>query len=112
MSINSNEKSTQEKDEVSIIAHLLEIEKQASQIISAANIKGDKKISDAKIAAEAEFKKQYALKAEEIQKNFEGEKNKIQSEHDSIINEYKASVESKNQNKEAFGELLNQLLFS
>ena len=46
-----------DNDEVSIIAHLLKVEKEASKIIACANIKADKEISDAKIAADAEFKK-------------------------------------------------------
>lgn len=98
-------------EEVSIIAHLIEIEKQASQIIAAANIKGDKKISEAKIAAENEFKNLYAEKAKKLLADFENEKLQILEAHNKIIDEYKHSVESRNQNKEDFNKLLASLLF-
>lgn len=100
-----------DNDEVSIIAHLLEVEKQASQIISAANIKGDKEISDAKMAAEVEFKKNYSERAELLEKNFETKKVEITAEHDKILAEYKASVEEKTQNKEAFCSVIEKELF-
>ncbi len=100
-----------DNEEVSIIAHLLEVEKEASQIIAAANIKGDKKIAEAKMAADSEFKSLYAEKSEELQKDFENKKQAVFSSHEKIISEYKASVESKNQNKEAFNNLLEKTLF-
>lgn len=98
-------------DEVSIIAHLLEIEKQASQIIAAANFKGDKKISEAKITSENEFKSLYAEKAKALQADYENQKSRILEAHNKIIDEYKQSVESRTQNKESFNSLLTSLLF-
>lgn len=100
-----------DNDEVSIIAHLLKVEKEASKIIACANIKADKEISDAKIAADAEFKKKYAERAEILEKNFEEKKSEISDEHDKILQVYKASVASIPQNKEAFASVIEKELF-
>lgn len=100
-----------DNDEVSIIAHLLEVEKEASKIISGANIKADKEISDAKIAADAEFKKNYAERAGILEKNFEEKKAAISDEHDKILQDYKASVAGMPQNKEAFASVIEKELF-
>lgn len=100
-----------DNDEVSIIAHLLEVEKQASQIISVANVKGDKEISDAKIAADAEFKKLYSEKAELLEKEFEAKKTEVTASHEKILQDYKDSVAGMPQNKEAFASLIEKELF-
>lgn len=98
-------------EEVSIIAHLLEVEKQASQVISVANVKADKKISEAKIAADAEFKKLFTEKSDKIQNDFNENKTKIVDEHNKVMEEYKSSVENKAQNKENFNAFLDKVLF-
>ncbi|MCQ2584591.1 MAG: hypothetical protein MJ185_03285 [Treponema sp.] len=100
-----------DNDEVSIIAHLLEVEKEASKIISGANIKADKEISDAKISADAEFKKNYAERAEVLEKDFQTKKAVISSEHDKILQDYKTSVAGMTQNKEAFASVIEKELF-
>lgn len=112
MSDAINKEIEKNDDEVSVIAHLLEIEKQASQILSAANITGDKNIAEAKIAADLEFKKKYSEKASGLQNEYEEKRKVIQSEHDGIIGQYKASVESKPQNTKAFSELMDKLLWT
>jgi len=100
-----------DNDEVSIITHLLEIEKQASQIISAASIKGDKEISDAKINADSEFKRLYSEKAVALEKAFADKKSEINSEHDKILQEYKTSVAEKPQDKKSFAMFVEKELF-
>ncbi len=100
-----------ENSEVSIITHLLEVEKQASQIIAAANIKSERKISEAKVAADNEFKSMYSGKAEELNNDFNRQKNEITAQHDSILSEYKDQVEKRPQNKEAFFACLDKVLF-
>lgn len=100
-----------DNDEVNIITHLLEVEKQASQVISVANVKGDKIISDAKANADSEFKRLYSEKAEKLQKDFETQKIQITENHQRNLNEYKKSVEDQPQNKEAFSVLLDKVLF-
>ena len=100
-----------DNDEVSIIAHLLEVEKEASKIIACANIKADKEISDAKIDADAEFKKLYSEKAALLEKEFEAKKAEVTASHDKILHSYKASVAGMSQNKEAFASVIEKELF-
>ena len=100
-----------ENDEVSIIAHLLEIEKQASSVINAASVECDRNISNAKISAEAEFKKQYAVEADKVQNEFNLKKEAVKKNHDDVMNAYRNSVEQKEQHKEQFSELLEKVLF-
>lgn len=103
------EKSVNE--EVSIITHLLEVEKQASQIITVAGIKGDKMISDAKIAADSQFKKLYQEKSEKLQNDFDQKKSQIELEYNKVMDEYKESVYKQKQDKEKFNSVMNSLLF-
>ena len=100
-----------DNEEVSVITHLLEIEKQASSVINAAAVECDRKISNAKINAEQEFKKQYAVEAEKLQNDFDVKKNEILHNHEAVMNSYKKSVEQKNQDKEKFQDFLNKVLF-
>lgn len=100
-----------ENEEVSVITHLLEIEKKASSVINAAAIESDKRISNAKIAAEAEFKKQYALEAEKVSGEFDAKKDEVIKAHDQVMASYKQSVEQKNQDKESFRAFLDKVLF-
>jgi len=100
-----------DNDEVNIISHLLEVEKQASQVIAVANVKSDKNISQAKIAADAEFKKLYTEKSEQLQKDYENKKAEITEKHNKVLSDYKTSVESMPQNKENFSALLDKVLF-
>lgn len=98
-------------EEVSIITHLIEIEKQASQIITVANVKGDKMISEAKMATDAQFKKLYQEKSEMLQKDFEEKKAQIDLQYSKEMEEYKESVYKQNQDKEKFNSVMDNLLF-
>lgn len=100
-----------ENEEVNIITHLLEVEKEAYSLIAAANIKSEKIISEAKAKADVQFKSAYQEKAAEIEKAFSEKKEQISKDHDKIIDEYKNQVQEKTQDFSSLNKFLDKVIF-
>ena len=58
-------------EEVNVIGHLLDVEKNAEQLVSDAQIEASKRISAAKAASDSEYKKLYADLAVRLEQEYQ-----------------------------------------
>lgn len=100
-----------ENEEVSIITHLLEIEKTASAVITAATVDSEKKVTQAKIASDEEVKKIFTAEAEKLQSQFDSKLSDLQRNHKKDMEDYKQAVSEMSKNKSSFEENLGKILF-
>ena len=97
-------------DEVDVIQHLMEIEKEASAIILEAQKTADQTISQARTEAESQFKEKYSVIIDKIQKDEESRKEQILEKSQSALEEYKESLGGTHKNQEAFEGSLKAIL--
>lgn len=102
----------EKNSELDVINHLLEIEKNASILINDAMIEADKRVNETKVRYNAEFKTRFETIAAEKDKEYHDKLEEISKKHKIEIEEYKKSLEQKNQNTEVFNQTLEKLLFA
>ena len=96
--------------ELDAIKHLLEVEKNASVLIGDAKIEADKRLADARLKYNSEYKEKYDVIASELESDYQNKLKEITSKYKSEIEEYRKSLENKPQNDEAFNALLDKYL--
>jgi vacuolar-type H+-ATPase subunit H len=98
------------ESEVNVINHLLDVEHQASEMISGAQGEADKRISSFRAQAETEYKKQYDDIIAGFEAGYKKHTEEIDSKHKKTVEQYKSDIQNTAQNKEAFGKLLDTIL--
>ena len=99
-------------DEMDIIQHLLDIEREASRTLIDAQTEADAKITAARTEAEKEFKSRYAEIVAEIDRKSDAEKAKISMEHENEMQSFKDELHKTVQDRGAFDALLEKLLYA
>ncbi|MBQ2315324.1 MAG: hypothetical protein II187_10555 [Treponema sp.] len=99
-------------DDADVIAHLLEVEREAAQMILAAQKEADAKVAEARAQAESQFKARYATLAAGIEAEETSERERIASSHKQSFEDYARSLESSRKDPEAFNALLDKLLYA
>lgn len=97
--------------EISVINHLLKVEKEAYGLIDDAMKEAENRLSSARVYANNEYKSQYESCIHLIEEKYQSELNQINSNHEAVVNQYKLDLTGRSQNKKAFNELLDKLLF-
>jgi vacuolar-type H+-ATPase subunit H len=98
------------ESEVNVINHLLDIEHQASEMISGAQTEADKRISSFRAQAETEYKKQYDDIIAGFEADYKKHTEEIDRNHKETVEQYKSDIQNTAQKKEAFGRLLDTIL--
>lgn len=98
------------ESEVNVINHLLDVEHQASEMISGAQSEADKRISSFRAQAETEYKKQYDAIIAGFEADYKKQTEEIDSKHKKTVEQYKSDIQNTAQNKEAFSSLLDTIL--
>lgn len=99
-------------DEVDIIEHLLEVERESSQMILDARQEADKIIAESRARAETSFKEQYDSILKDLEQKEASAKEEISKRHEEQLSEYKKSLASAEKDEKAFRSLLDSLLFA
>ncbi len=99
-------------EEISVITHLLDVEREASAMVLDAQKRADEKIAAARAQAEVEFKNKYSSVISEIEKNEQVAKDEIEKKHNSDILEYQQSLDSCEKDYNSFNALMDKVLFS
>lgn len=99
-----------ENSEIDVIKHLLEIEKEASQMINDAKIEAEKRISDARNKYNALFRESYDSMISKMEAEYQNNVKETEENHNKEIESFKNSLESKSQNKEEFAKFLDSYL--
>lgn len=98
-------------NEISVISHLIQVEKAASSLIDDAVKEAEMRLSQARSESNQQFKDKYDKVVATLEEEYNHNIQKLQSEHDEKVQSFKDSLSSQNQDKQAFQSLLNELLF-
>ena len=99
-------------EEVNVIGHLLDVEKNAEQLVSDAQIEASKRISAAKATSDGEYKKLYADLAVRLEQEYQEKIAEISASHRKELEVYKDKIRSSEKDAKSFHELLDSILFS
>ena len=98
--------------EMDVIEHLLEIEREASKTLVAAQTQADEKIASAKTQADAQFKSLYSEAVKKIEEKVQLARKEIIDNRETSLDSYKDSLSSVAVDVEAFNSLLETSLSS
>ncbi len=98
--------------ETDVIGHLLDIEHQAAELLLDTQTEADRRISEARTAADAEYKSQYEQMIIELDAWFAEQSRVVTSEHSVLMDTYRSSVDNTQTDVESFNRLLDSLLFA
>ena len=96
--------------DVNIINHLLDVEHQASEMITGAQAEADKRIASSRAQAEAEYKKEYEALISSYEADYAQRTKAFAEKHAQEISTYKSDVEHTAQDTQAFNKLLASVL--
>ena len=97
--------------EVSVIDHLLDVEHQASGLVLDAQVESEKRISEAKTKADAEYKKQYDKIIVGLEDDYRKKISLITESHNSELSTYKDTINKTDKDTAAFSKLVDSILF-
>ncbi|MCQ2592877.1 MAG: hypothetical protein MJ188_08840 [Treponema sp.] len=97
-------------DEVGVITHLLQVEKDASGLIDEAVKDAEEKLSIVRAQANQEFKEKYNFVIDVLEKEYNQNVEILQNAHAEEIKAFQESLQTRNQNKKAFFNLLDNIL--
>ncbi len=100
------------EEEIDVIQHLLEIEAEASEMLSGAQQKADAILAEARANAEAAFKKSYSAFMEELEAKEISQKEEIAKEHKERFETYTKALGANAKDEGAFNKLLDKLLYA
>ncbi len=98
--------------EIDAINHLLEVEKNASALISDAAAEADRRLAQARSKYNLEYKAGYEKTASDLEADFNQNQKIIEKKYNDELETYKASLAAKPQNFEDFSRLLDKLICS
>jgi vacuolar-type H+-ATPase subunit H len=97
--------------EVNVINHLLDVEHQASEMISGAQSEADKRIAAFRAQAETGYKKQYDEIISELESTYKTGTENIINSHIESIRQYKSDIQNIVPDKQSFNKQLDVILF-
>lgn len=97
------------EDDANLITHLLEVEQNAFLITKAAQEDANKLLSEAKARADTEFNTRYSDMIKEIDGEYTKKKTEIEKSYKDKLEDYKKSVESIPQDKDALFSYLKKV---
>lgn len=97
-------------EEQDTIAHLLQVEEEAAELIREAQSQSDKEISDAKTQAQNDFESRYQSLASQMEEDFNKKIQEIDGLHKNQIEQYKSQIEQTPKDQSAFDALLKKIL--
>ncbi|MCI7396968.1 MAG: hypothetical protein MSS56_01195 [Spirochaetia bacterium] len=98
-------------EEIDVIKHLLDIEREAADKLLEVQKKADEKIAEARSSADARFHERYGSIVKSLESEENSAREKISQDHLSEVEGYKDSLNGTNKNFEIFESLMDRLLF-
>lgn len=99
-----------EKDELKMINHLLDVEKEANVLISQAMEEAAKKTSEARARFNEEYKQKIDAIIEELKNKYEASVKEVSDDHANQILKFEKSLDAKEEHYGDFKQLLDRLL--
>jgi vacuolar-type H+-ATPase subunit H len=92
-----------------VIGHLLDVERQASELIRDAQTEADRRKALAVEAADAEFRAAYAALIGELEAQYAADRSEIDEGRARILREYEASLAAVRRDGDGFGRYVSSL---
>lgn len=99
-----------EKDELKMINHLLDVEKEANVLISQAMEEAARKTTEARAKFNEEYKQKIDAVTEELKNKYDASVKEVSDDHSGQIQKFEASLDAKEQHYSDFKQLLDRLL--
>ncbi len=100
------------EQEIDTIRHLIEIEKNASILISEAQTEADKRIAVAKAKADSSFREQAARIVAEKEAEYEAKIKEASAKYNDLLSEYKVKIENSLKSIDFFNNIAEKYLFA
>jgi regulator of protease activity HflC (stomatin/prohibitin superfamily) len=100
------------EQEINVIGHLLDVEKDASVLVSDAQSEAAKRLAAARAQADIEYKKQYDQLISRLEIEYQQKTAAVTQTHADALNTYKEKAEKTVRDTVSFGKLLDSLMFS
>ncbi len=98
--------------EIETINHLLEVERNAQNLIKNAQVEADKRLSVAKAEAEKKFRAAFEKSVAEQERLFEEKTAKISADTERAISDFRSRISQTRIEKASFDSFLNSVLFA
>lgn len=99
-------------EEMDVIQHLLEIERQASEILVHAQEDADKKIAETRAQTEVEFKEKFSAFLKDLDKQDENARQVVKNQHEKDFLAFKDSLTSTKKDFDSFNSLFEKLIYA
>lgn len=98
-------------DEIDVIQHLLDVEREADLVIQDAQKEADSRIAQARAKADTQFKTQYTQMYAQLEQEAQEQMKQAGVHHDTEVASFKDSLQSTPKNNAAFNSLMDSILF-
>ena len=98
-------------DEIDVIQHLLDVEREAAQVIQDAQKEADSRIAAARAKSDAQFKTQYTEMYAQLDAEAQKRMKEAGEHHDAELASFKNSLKETPKNNVAFNSFMDSLLF-
>lgn len=98
-------------DEIDVIQHLLDVEREADLVIQDAQKEADSRIAQARAKADTQFKTQYTQMYAQLEQEAQEQMKRSGVHHDTEVASFKDSLQSTPKNNAAFNSLMDSILF-
>lgn len=99
-------------EEISVINHLLKVEKEAYALIDEALKDSEIKIASARAASDSEYREKYGECVRKLENEYKNNLASISEGHHKLLEEYKSQLVNQPQNYQAFEKFLDKILFA
>ena len=94
-----------------ILGHLIQVENDAANVLFDAQVEADKRTSDARLQADAEYKSQYEALIARLEKMSAEKMAELTIEHKETFDKFKSNLLKTKKDLGAFNLLMEKLLF-
>lgn len=98
-------------EEMDVIQHLIEVEKEAAEVLVETQKKADETVASARVSAQARFKNEYSKIVKSVDEAEAKEKEAASKEHDNILKSYNNDLNSAVKDVNSFNNGLEKILY-
>lgn len=99
-----------ETEEQSLIAHLLEIEEQAAELLAEGHLENDRVLAEARARADADYNEKYKEIASKLEYEYNKKIESFDAEHKAVIDSYKEKISKTQKDVASFETFLQKVL--
>lgn len=99
-----------QETDLNVITHLLKVESEASSLIKDAQEEANKRISEARSEADAEYKKKFEKLVNSLDKDYQEKILQIETDNKNELDEFKQKIQSTERNTSSFNSFVQKVM--